>query len=137
MTRKAIVIWKAAMSNLDPAPPPCPPDFAAPAWTNLVFGGAHCEVCLAPNVSERQISVFPCVHRTARRPMCTKSHSIYVGGCALAASRKSQSHNDVPMKSFHYFFFALRRLVYSSKFSKLFPEYEEEILDLIPYTQGN
>jgi hypothetical protein len=99
MTRKAILIWKAAMSNLNPAPPPCPSDFAEPVWANLVFGGAQCEVCHAPNISKRLLSVFAWVHRTATRPMCTKSRSSFVEGCAPTASRKSQSQKDVPINA--------------------------------------
>ena len=44
MTRKAITIWRAAARDQAPNVSHGPPDMSEPAWANLLFGGARCEI---------------------------------------------------------------------------------------------
>ena len=114
MSKRAVSIWKRARERVaGPDAPTCPPDLSEPQWANLLWGGNACQECGTRPMLK---VTFALRRRVCKR--CLKERSVVY---FLPYLEKSN---------------ILRRLCKQPDYQKKYPGYDDEILDLIPYSNG-
>jgi len=128
MTRNATSVWKASRERL--GAPECPSNMSEPQWAVLLFGNV-CQVRRS-NGSSHTLCLNEKPPRVVAQKTYTRPSLASCVGSARAARRESKLPVSlaITVRSFSF------SLLLESRFKTRFPDIEPEILEFIPYTNG-